>query len=97
MFHAILKKTNTLVNSLEIDDTPDHIRREEIFYSDTMDRKISNLINNKLMNILRCPRCGDYLIKKNGPHGFFYGCNNYPICKYILKSRGALNEENIPN
>ena len=29
-----------------------------------------------------CPRCGGELIKRNGRFGPFYGCSNYPRCRY---------------
>lgn len=29
-----------------------------------------------------CPRCGGELIKRNGRFGPFYGCCNYPRCRY---------------
>lgn len=32
-----------------------------------------------------CPRCKGKLIKKNGKYGEFYGCENYPTCKFIKK------------
>lgn len=32
-----------------------------------------------------CPRCGGTLILRNGKYGRFYGCSNYPNCKFILK------------
>ena len=33
----------------------------------------------------KCPRCGGDLILRHGPYGPFYGCSNYPRCRYILK------------
>ena len=33
----------------------------------------------------KCPRCGGNLQLRNGQYGRFYGCSNYPNCKYILK------------
>lgn len=32
-----------------------------------------------------CPRCGGKLIEKNSKHGTFYGCENYPKCKFTKK------------
>lgn len=32
-----------------------------------------------------CPRCGGTLVEKSGKYGKFYGCSNYPQCKFILK------------
>ncbi|MEB2777459.1 NERD domain-containing protein [Algoriphagus sp. D3-2-R+10] len=29
-----------------------------------------------------CPSCGNYLIKRKGRYGEFYGCSSYPKCKY---------------
>ncbi|MCH4200549.1 MAG: restriction endonuclease [Clostridium tyrobutyricum] len=29
-----------------------------------------------------CPRCGNKLILRTGKNGRFYGCSNYPECKY---------------
>ena len=29
-----------------------------------------------------CPECDGKLILRNGKHGKFYGCTNYPQCKY---------------
>ena len=30
----------------------------------------------------RCPKCGGSLVKRTGTYGVFYGCSNYPNCKY---------------
>jgi uncharacterized membrane protein len=32
-----------------------------------------------------CPRCGGKLVERNGKYGKFYGCSNYPKCKFIKK------------
>lgn len=29
-----------------------------------------------------CPLCGGELLERSGRYGKFYGCNNYPDCKY---------------
>ena len=29
-----------------------------------------------------CPRCGGKLVMRNGSYGQFYGCSNYPKCKF---------------
>lgn len=31
---------------------------------------------------LACPRCGGGLVKRNGRFGAFYGCSNFPDCRY---------------
>lgn len=30
----------------------------------------------------KCPRCGGVLVERNGKFGNFYGCSNYPKCKF---------------
>lgn len=32
-----------------------------------------------------CPRCGGELILRHGQYGYFYGCENYPKCKFKKK------------
>ena len=32
-----------------------------------------------------CPKCGGDLVKRNGKFGEFYGCSNFPKCKYTKK------------
>ena len=32
-----------------------------------------------------CPRCGGSLIHKEGKYGSFWGCSNYPKCRYTLR------------
>lgn len=33
----------------------------------------------------KCPKCGGDLIYRTGQYGNFYGCSNYPRCKYTTK------------
>lgn len=32
-----------------------------------------------------CPSCGGRLVLRSGKYGSFYGCSNYPKCKYTTK------------
>ncbi len=32
-----------------------------------------------------CPNCGGKLKERNGKYGKFYGCSNYPECKYTKR------------
>lgn len=34
-----------------------------------------------------CPRCGGELVFRNGKNGPFYGCSNYPKCKFTKNIR----------
>ncbi|WP_278680442.1 topoisomerase DNA-binding C4 zinc finger domain-containing protein [Leyella stercorea] len=31
-----------------------------------------------------CPECGGKLVIRNGKFGPFYGCSNYPKCKFTI-------------
>ena len=33
-----------------------------------------------------CPRCGGKLVQRSGTYGSFFGCENYPKCKFVKKS-----------
>lgn len=39
--------------------------------------------NNKIKSGI-CPKCGGALVLRNGKYGSFYGCSNYPKCKFTL-------------
>lgn len=45
-------------------------------------RKTQKDLQNKI-----CPRCGGELVFKNGKYGAFWGCINYPKCKFTLKEK----------
>ena len=36
----------------------------------------------------KCPQCGGNLVLRNGRYGAFYGCTNYPKCKFTQNMRG---------
>jgi hypothetical protein len=46
-------------------------------------------INRMKEKALICPQCGGQLLKRSGRYGEFYGCKNYPQCKY----KTNLNED----
>ena len=34
----------------------------------------------------KCPRCGGKLIERQGIHGHFLGCINYPYCRFTIRN-----------
>ena len=36
----------------------------------------------------KCPKCGQYLVKRSGKYGAFLGCSGYPNCKYTENLKG---------
>lgn len=74
-------------------DKMDFYRRRlfEVISTSEVDRKehIANVRQNQerwdaAVENGKCPRCGGDLVLREGKYGQFYGCSNYPKCKYIL-------------
>ena len=40
----------------------------------------------EIMSGTICPLCNAQLVKRNGKYGEFWGCSNYPKCKFIRKT-----------
>ena len=40
--------------------------------------------NDKIASNI-CPRCGGTLVRREGKYGSFYGCSNYPNCKFTTR------------
>ena len=60
--------------------------------SDTVDKNthIRNVIATKEEYYQKlaadiCPRCGGTLVLKSGRYGRFYGCSNYPKCRFTAR------------
>ena len=45
-------------------------------------REMKQKIDNNI-----CPRCGGQLVLRNGKYGSFYGCSNYPKCKFTKQDK----------
>ena len=37
------------------------------------------------VSALVCPKCGGRLVERRGKYGSFYGCSNYPKCKFTTQ------------
>ena len=40
---------------------------------------------NATINAGICPKCGGRLVERRGKYGSFYGCSNYPKCKFTTQ------------
>lgn len=49
--------------------------------------KTANFANAK--NTFPCPKCNGVLVKRNGKHGEFWGCTNYPDCRATFEDDGG--------
>lgn len=52
-------------------------RKEHVNSVKTQVARRKGMISNRI-----CPRCGGTLLIRQGKYGFFYGCSNYPKCRY---------------
>lgn len=59
----------------ELVDDKTHVRNVKATKCDT-DRKIASGI---------CPKCGGSLVQRHGKFGNFYGCSNYPKCRFTIQ------------
>ena len=48
---------------------------------------IKDVIPGIVPGTLRCPKCGSSLTKRNGKFGEFWGCLNYPECKFARNAK----------
>ena len=61
-------------NVRDVVDNKQHVKNLR-----TAARNVKTTINSGI-----CPKCGGYLVERHGKYGTFYGCSNYPKCKFIL-------------
>lgn len=54
------------------------------FYT-KLDSTIKKVKNENIEVEYKCPHCGGPMKLRKGPYSYFYGCSNYPNCKYIAK------------
>ena len=57
-------------------------RKENRKHTRLVKQKIREQRKNERHKV--CPKCGNELIKRNGKYGRFYGCSNFPKCKFTL-------------
>ncbi len=48
---------------------------------------ISDSNNSNKQSANTCPNCGSILVLKKGKYGDFFGCSNYPNCRYTRKRK----------
>lgn len=67
---------------------------DKLYQNNITDRKVlkshSSQVNKQIVDRKKkesqqiCPKCGNKLIKKRGQYGKFFGCENFPKCRYTL-------------
>lgn len=88
--HAILQYRTPVLNQETINWII-HIINERRIIADKEKRnqhkfntRLNQYRSKSLINQGTCPHCGGKLILRQGKYGNFYGCQNYPKCKFTL-------------
>ncbi len=87
LLHTIKSYTTTYLTDSEVKDIVNRIIAYD-YREVVSDREHVHNIKNKQKDTYNklasgiCPRCGGQLVLRNGKYGSFYGCSNYPNCKY---------------
>lgn len=87
---AISQYQDIILNATQIDWIINSIQR---YYTIANKEEIRQHKQNvkdrqyRAKNLIRqgvCPQCGGQLVLRNGRYGSFYGCSNFPKCKFTL-------------
>ena len=73
------KKIYSVIKSINITDKKS---RKEHAVRASINKINYEIRSQKAVEEGRCPKCGGHLVLRNGKHGAFYGCSNYPNCIY---------------
>lgn len=69
-----------VVNLLSIHNIRDFINNETHIKNI---KEAKSVVDNKIASGI-CPKCGGTLVRRNGKYGSFWGCSNYPKCRYTI-------------
>lgn len=90
LIDAILQHTSIVIPQTDIQPIVNKILAAALVEKNTKKQHVRNVKSNikernaKIKDGV-CPRCGGQLVKRHGKYGSFYGCSNYPSCKFTLK------------
>jgi hypothetical protein len=90
IIQAIMKKRPIQNLTIEqVNNICDKLNKINIQDKKIIKEHINNVKNNSYKRIqkensLICPKCDGKLVIREGQYGKFYGCSNYPKCKYTL-------------
>ncbi|MBO6074240.1 MAG: NERD domain-containing protein [Paludibacteraceae bacterium] len=73
------KEIYSIIKSINITDKKS---RKEHAVRARINKNSYEVRSQKAVEEGKCPKCGGHLMLRNGKHGAFYGCSNYPNCIY---------------
>ncbi|MCP8615247.1 topoisomerase DNA-binding C4 zinc finger domain-containing protein [Salirhabdus salicampi] len=80
---SVKEKTSNRVNKKK--SSPKNIKTPTT-KTKTNRRRTKVIPLKKEQHVETCPKCGGGIVERRGKYGKFFGCNNYPKCKYTVKS-----------
>ena len=86
---TIQKYDTPLISEIEVEKVVDTLIHNDIRDQVNDRTHIHNVnfakqrYNSKIASGI-CPLCGGSLVRRSGRYGSFYGCSNYPKCKFHL-------------
>ena len=86
----ILSYTQEIIPDDKVDMIYNKIGKTNLVGADNEKKHIQTVktnLENRQKNLQngKCPKCGNDLVLRNGKYGRFYGCSNYPKCKFTQK------------
>lgn len=78
--HTVNQGTPTL-NEMQMQEIYNKLESSRSSINQEQHIKNINQLQKDIQNNI-CPRCGSKLVKRHGKYGDFYGCSNYPKCKF---------------
>ena len=75
-------------NENELDMLVEKIKSENIVDKSARKNRVKQIhtkvaVNNAKVLARICPKCGGQLVSRKGKNGVFFGCSNFPKCRYI--------------
>ncbi len=93
LFRTIMdKKVTPVLTTEQMKNITDKLQLVNIQDKEIKKEHVYQVRNNayerkQKERLLICPRCGGNLVARDGQYGKFYGCSNYPKCRYTLDYR----------
>jgi hypothetical protein len=82
-----IEQVKSIANRIREVSIQDKAAKKDHFHQ-VQEKKVERKQKEKA---LICPRCGSNLVAREGPYGKFYGCANYPQCRYTLSADQGRN------
>jgi topoisomerase IA-like protein len=88
----ILRYSQEIIPGPEVDSIYNSLSKINLTGTENEKRHVQSVKQNaeKKQRALQsgiCPRCGNNLVLRKGKYGDFYGCSNYPTCKFTQNIR----------